>query len=158
MFEIERKFIVSQLPDLQEATSAVIRQGYISQPGDSVSMRLRQADQTFFLTVKRGEGAIRAECEAEITADQFEAFWPLTEGRRVKKTRWTGGLATGDLFELDVFAGSLASLRLVEVEFATEEAAAAFQPPDWFGRDVTESPAFGNKALATYGLPDGIAP
>ena len=158
MTEIERKFLVAQLPDLREATSAVIQQGYVSQPDDSVSMRLRQADQIYFLTVKRGEGVIRAECEAEITADQFEAFWPLTQGRRVEKTRWTGRLASGDLFELDVFAGSLAPLRLVEVEFATEEAAAAFQPPEWFGREVTENPAFGNKALATYGLPHGIAP
>ncbi|CUH75361.1 hypothetical protein TRM7557_00348 [Tritonibacter multivorans] len=158
MIEIERKFLVQKLPPLSGAVSAVVRQGYVTRPEDSVSLRLRQKGDTYFLTVKDGEGMVRAERETEISKAQFTLFWPLSEGRRLEKTRWTGLLPTGEVFELDLFQGPLAGLCLVEVEFDSPEAAAAFQPPEWFGRDVTEDPAFGNRALAAAGLPKGIMP
>ena len=158
MIEIERKFLVAILPDLTEATATTIQQGYLTQPDDSASVRLRQNGAICFLTVKTGEGLARTERETEIPPQQFAAFWPLTAGRRIQKTRWTGRLEGGHVFELDMFDPPLAPLRLVEVEFETVEAATAFEPPDWFGRDVTDDPAFGNKALAINGLPDNIAP
>lgn len=39
--------------------------------------------------------------------------------------------------ELDVFEGHYDGLILAEVEFASEEEAKAFNPPAWFGEDVT---------------------
>ncbi len=39
------------------------------------------------------------------------------------------------------------------MEFASAADAAAFVPPDWLGRDVTDDPRYKNKKLATDGLP-----
>lgn len=152
--EIERKFLVQHLPDLGRASRAVIRQGYLTQPTDSVEIRLRQKDETCFLTLKSDGETVRVERETEISQAQFETLWPETEGRRVEKERWTGGLPGGLSFELDLFSGALDTLRLVEVEFDAETAATAFAAPDWFGADVTQDKRFKNKALALDGVPD----
>lgn len=147
-FEIERKFLVRSMPDLAAATSATLRQGYITAPEDSVEVRLRQSGDKSVLCVKSGDGVVRTEREMTISAEQFATLWPQTEGRRIEKVRWTGHLDSDLRYELDVFAGDLSPLVVVEVEFASEPEAMAFVPPDWFGRDVSDDKRFRNKSLA----------
>ena len=57
--------------------------------------------------------------------------------------------------EVDLFEGDLAGLCVVEVEFPSEDAASAFEAPDWFGRDVTAVKGWSNADLARNGRPDG---
>ncbi|AXT26319.1 CYTH domain-containing protein [Ruegeria sp. AD91A] len=152
--EIERKFLVANLPDLSKAKKAVVRQGYLTAPDDSAELRLRQKNDAYFLTLKGVGGLVRMEREAEITAEQFDTFWPETEGRRVEKIRYTAQLQDGLVFELDVFAGDLAPLCLVEVEFTSQDQAARYVPPDWFGTDVTDDTRYKNKTMAINGVPD----
>lgn len=156
LVEIERKFLVADLPDLNNAQKSVIRQGYLTGPSDSVELRLRQKDDQLFLTLKSDGGVTRVERESEVSQPQFDVFWPQTEGRRVEKTRWTGALADGLQFELDLFEGALAPLRLVEVEFTSEPAAQDFVPPPWFGPEVTLDKAYKNKSLALNGAPESV--
>lgn len=151
--EIERKFLVANQPDLNGLDRALIRQGYLTSPRDSTELRLRQMNDTYFLTLKGSGGVARVEREVEISGLQFETFWPETEGRRLEKERYTGILSDGHRFELDVFLGVLAPLQLVEVEFASEVEARAFAPADWFGRDVTEDERYRNRTLAIEGIP-----
>lgn len=152
--EIERKFLVTDLPDLSAMQKAVVRQGYLTAPDDSTELRLRQKDDKHFLTLKGGGTMVRVEREAEITADQFNTFWPETEGRRVEKERYTGQLPDGRVFELDIFLGDLAPLQLVEVEFTSETEAREYTPPAWFGMDVTADNRYKNKTMAINGVPD----
>ena len=72
----------------------------------------------------------------------------VTQGRRIQKTRYTGALPDGLIFELDIFRGTPAPLLLAEAEFPTLDAESALIPPDWFGADVTAEKRFKNKALA----------
>ena len=146
MKEIERKFLVKgPVPDGLQPEP--IRQGYLTSASDSVEVRVRQTGSACFLTVKSGAGMIRDEREIMITAADFETLWPATEARRIEKRRHRGTLPGGRVFELDIFAGRLAPLVLVEVEFPSEAAARAFVPPDWFGADVTGDARYKNKAL-----------
>ncbi len=151
--EIERKFLVADLPDLSGTEKAVVRQGYLTAPDDSTELRLRQKNDRYFLTLKGSGVLVRVEREAEISAEQFNTFWPETDGRRLEKVRYTGQLPDGRVFELDVFQGDLAPLRLVEVEFQTEAEAEAYAPPEWFGADVTADKRYKNKTMATKGIP-----
>lgn len=149
--EIERKFLVAAMPDLSTAVRTDLRQGYVTAPDDSVELRLRQSGQSYILSVKTGEGVVRTEREIALDPQQFEALWPETAGRRIEKSRWTGHL-TGDLrYELDVYAGDLAPLLTVEVEFTSEAEATAFVAPHWFGADVSADKRFRNKSLALSG-------
>lgn len=147
MKEIERKFLIKG-PVPTGLASKPIRQGYITAASDTAEVRLRQKGDACFLTVKSEGGLVRDEYEIGIGKPEFETLWPLTQGRRVEKTRHVGKLAGGLEFELDVFEGHLAPLVLVEVEFPSEEAARAFIPPDWFGEEVTEDKRYRNRALA----------
>ncbi|PZX17196.1 CYTH domain-containing protein [Palleronia aestuarii] len=156
--EIERRFLVARLPDLEGAVPAAIRQGYLSWPGDRVELRLRRSGDACFLTLKSGSGLAREEREAAIDQAAFETFWPATEGRRIEKTRWTGWLAEGRVFELDLFEGAHAPLRIVEVEFESVAAAEAFAPPDWFGAEVTGNPAYSNRVMSVEGVPSDAGP
>lgn len=150
--EIERKFLVDHLPDLSQAQKKVIRQGYLTVPADSVEVRLRQQNDSFVLSLKTGDGLVRTELETTLSGEQFETLWPATADRRLEKIRWTGPLGEGLQFELDVYSGTLESLVIVEVEFASEQLAAEFEQPSWFGADVTSDKRYKNKSLAVNGL------
>jgi len=155
--EIERKFILPGRPsDDRLGPGTQIRQGYIAEE-DSVEVRVRITDDASNLTVKAGSGLSRTEVEVAISAAQAEALWPHTAGRRIEKTRHRVVLDddTPDLVaEVDVYAGTLDGLCVAEVEFASEAVAASFDPPDWFGRELTGDPAWSNATLARHGRPD----
>jgi len=151
--EIERTFLVPEMPRLEDLRCERVRQGYVTRPGDSAQVRLRRKGGRYLITVKSGAGLSRNERETEIDPAAFEALWPATEGRRLEKLRRTGRLPGGPAFELDEFRGPLAPLRLVEVEFRDTDAARAFTPPDWFGREVTDDPRYTNAHLAAEGAP-----
>jgi CYTH domain-containing protein len=149
MTEIERKWLVSEPPaEALAAPSERIDQGYLAIQEDGGEARIRRKGERYLLTVKSKGTLSRSEHEIELSAAQFESLWPATEGRRVEKTRHTLGP-----IELDVYEGQLAGLQLAEVEFDSEEAAAGYQPPPWFGAELTDDPRYKNSSLARYGRP-----
>jgi CYTH domain-containing protein len=150
MIELERRFLVDELPrDLGDASRIV--QGYLmTQPA---AVRVRRRDGACTLTVKTGAGLARTEIERAITTDEFEALWEVATDLRIEKRRFLVALDGGHTAELDLFDGELAGHRLVEVEFASADAAAAFHPPAWFGREVTDDGRYTNAALARHGWP-----
>ncbi len=150
--EIERKFLVQRLPALDIDAAVPIKQGYIMASNER-SVRLRQYGSAFICTVKSGSGVVREEVETSLTKSQFEQLWPTAVAHSLEKKRLRVELASGDIAELDLFGGSLAGLLLVEVEFDTEEAAHAFEPPCWFGEDVTADGRYTNSALSKHGVP-----
>jgi adenylate cyclase len=152
--EIERKFVITDRPDLEPAKTYEIEQGYLALATDDggAEVRLRRWDDGQALTIKGGTGKVRAEHEIELDRERFDAIWPLTEGRRVVKTRRV--IPHGELeIELDVYAGELEGLLVAEVEFDTEDAADRFEPPQWFGPEVTGDERYLNERLATSGRP-----
>ena len=144
--EIERKFLVRQMPEGQElAPRRHIIQAYIST--DPV-IRIRRSEKGCTLTVK-GRGTLcREELNLPLSPEAFERLMKKAEGRIIEKTRWLIPLGEHTV-ELDVFSGDLAPLVLAEVEFDSPEAALAFRPPCWFGDEVTEDPRYTNAYLST---------
>ncbi len=149
--EIERKFLVSEMPRAESGSTA-IEQGYLALDEDT-EVRLRRAGDELFLTAKGGHGEVREEVEVSIDPPSFEALWPLTAGRRVRKVRHYVPLGHGLRAEVDVYEGGLDGLRTVEVEFDSAEASRAFAPPPWFGSELTGDRRYANQTLATEGLP-----
>ena len=152
--EIERKFLLSSLPpDLDRHPSQVIEQGYLAFSPEGVEIRVRRKGEAHFLTVKKGGGMSRLEVELPLPAREFDTLWPLTAHCRVRKTRHNLPGPDGLTIELDIYEEKLAGLRVAEVEFPDEDAARAFRPPDSFGREITDDPAYRNQTLAREGLP-----
>ena len=56
------------------------------------------------------------------------------------------------IVELDVFDAPYEGLYLAEVEFSSEEQALSYNPPVWFGEDVTNSGKYHNSRLSQGNL------
>lgn len=143
--EIERKFLIDRLPDLNGCKMIVMSQHYLSV--DPV-MRIRQADDRFIFTYKSGEGMVRQEEEFEISEKDFAKLLAKRIGSGVYKKRYVIPLDEKLHAEVDVYEKQLEGLRVVEVEFENETEANAFVPPAWFGAEVTEDPSYTNAMLA----------
>jgi adenylate cyclase len=149
--EVERKFLVSEPPNLTAADAEDIEQGYLAIGSDG-EVRVRRKGDRLLLTAKRGSGLSREEAEVELDRESFEELWQLTEGRRLQKRRHV--LPQGDLrIEIDVYGGELEGLTVAEIEFSSEEEANAFDPPGWLGEEVTGDHRYLNETLATAGTP-----
>ena len=152
--EIERKFLLGGLPaTLRLARGEQIRQGYLALDGDT-EVRLRTGSKPPRLTIKSGHGEVRTEVELDVTGPDAAALWELTEGRRLEKTRRRMRIGGAEA-EVDEYGGDLQGLVVVEVEFDDDGAARAFEPPAWFGRELTGDDAYANRSLACDGLPAG---
>ena len=124
-------------------------QGFL--PGETIVERLRKTTRPdgstkYVRTIKLGRGVSRVEIEEEISDELFEALWPLTEGRRVRKRRYQ--LADEDLtWEIDRFLDR--ELVLAEVELSSVGTPIL---PEWLRphvvREVTDEAAFVNANLA----------
>ncbi len=153
MPEIERKFLLDILPDaLHRYPCREIVQGYI-QADETTEIRLRKHGDKHLLTMKIGQGLMRQEAEIVLSPHLFNKLWPLTQGRRLQKVRYD--IEQADLvWEVDVYQKEMTGLKVVEVEFASEEEAESFPAPEWFGREVTRDERYKNKNLALYGIPE----
>lgn len=155
--EVERKFVLEQVPaEAARVHATAIEQGYLA-VDEETEVRLRRADGKRQLTVKRGHGESREEIEVELCGEQFEALWPLTAGRRLRKTRYRLPLGEGLVAEVDRYVGEHAGLVVAEVEFASLEASQIFRPPGWLGREVTGDPGYANQRLAMNGSSGRVA-
>ncbi len=152
--EVERKFLLPEPPPwLGDHPSIAIAQGYIV-IDDEVEVRLRAADQHRMLTVKRGHGESREEIEVQLSAEQFDALWPLTESLRLRKRRFRVPV-DGLTAEVDVFEGELEGLVTGEVEFESIGAAERFEAPPWLGQEVTGDERYANQTPRPVGPPGG---
>jgi CYTH domain-containing protein len=152
MDEIERKFLLDRPPPvIDDHAPTRIEQGYLA-VSDDIEVRVRSRADERVLTVKGGHGLTRQEVSIPLTPAQFDELWELTSGSRLTKQRWVISQDAVEL-EIDVFDGDLEGLVIAEVEFPSEEAAAAFVAPDWFGREVTNDSDYSNATLATEGRP-----
>jgi len=150
--EIERKWVLAAPPPLDDKPFDEIRQGYLF--SGAAELRVRRAGNHCFITIKReGVKAARDEWENEIPEWTFDAVWPETKGKRLRKRRYSWREGRHKL-ELDVYEGKLEGLIVLEVEFRSTKSRDRFVLPDWAAGaiEVTEDPRFRNESLAQHGL------
>ena len=142
--EIERKFLVKRenLPEnLEQYPSKAIEQGYLcTEP----VVRIRKSNDNY-----KSKGLLaREEYNLPLTKEAYEHLKPKADGIVISKIRYVIPEKDGLSIELDVFKAPYEGLLLAEVEFPNEEAAHAYQPPKWFGEDVTYSAEYHNSTLS----------
>lgn len=148
MLEIERKFLVKQLPaQLKRFRSALILQGYLATEMKGAQVRLRKTGNVCTLAFKRRRGYGREEREIRLTLAQFDVLWPGTTGRRLRKVRYDVPW-NGRVIEIDVYRGIHRGLVVAEIEFPNRHTCDRFQPPDWLGREITKTRRYSNVRLA----------
>lgn len=146
--EIERKFLIPEenLPEnLSSFSCHEIEQGYLC---TAPVVRIRRQDDEYFLTYKSKGLLAREEYNLPLSKEAYEHLKPKADGIILSKTRWLIPEKDGLTIELDVFRAPYEGLYLAEVEFDSEEAAASYTPPAWFGEDVTYSSKYHNSNLS----------
>lgn len=146
--EIERKFLVQELPaELEDYPVRRIEQAYLC---TWPVLRIRRSGEEFWFTCK-GEGLLaREEHELPLSEEAYRHLLSKADGVVIAKDRYRIPLGAYTV-ELDVFDPPFAPLVLAEVEFPSEAEALAFQPPAWFGREVTYDGTYTNASLSRLG-------
>lgn len=151
--EIERKFLVRQLPEAYKDYSCIpIEQAYLC---TGPVVRVRRSGEAFWMTYKGSGLLAREEYDLPLTEEAYRHLLDKADGDRIRKQRYCIPWQ-GRTIEVDLFEPPLAPLVMAEVEFSSEEEARAFQPPDWFGREVTYDPAYANSNLSKGVLPESL--
>jgi len=154
--EIERKFQIKTMPEnMNQYKIKEIEQGYLC---TGPVVRIRKSNDDYILTYKSRLGMVEKAEEVALTCEEVElplskeAYEHLrvkTDNNLISKTRYLIPLNGGYTAELDVFHECLEGLKFVEVEFPSEEEAAAFISPEWFGKDVSFDKHYKNNYLST---------
>lgn len=173
--EIERRFLFDILPAEAPVKAYEIEQAYLNRkPVLRIRRKVRinitaagtentsgasdagtaqesaAADTSYECTYKgRRTGAIgKEEVNLPLNAEAYEHLRSKADGIILHKTRYVYDLGGGLQAEADVFGPPYEDLKIVEVEFDSEEAAASFAPPDWFGEEITGVKRYSNASLA----------
>lgn len=142
--EIERKFLLRQLPNQKPCTSYHIRQGYIARDKGNV-VRVRQQDERYILSVKSPhKGLARKEVEIDIPKSKAETLFNSCREPLIEKTRKLYDFES-HIWEVDFFKGPNDGLIIAEVELKSAKEKVILPP--WIGPEVTSYAKFYNANL-----------
>lgn len=160
--EIEKKYLIKELPDLSQFKCHEIEQGYLTR---KPTLRIRKKDDAYIFTYKSKikdapkDLNVNDEVERPLTKEAYEKLREKTEGYLISKTRYlipipaeytecSDGFPEKLTVELDVFHGRLEGLVFAEIEFPSEEVAGRFLAPKWLGQDVSDDHRYSNGYLS----------
>ncbi len=156
--EIERVWLLRGLPPIPAHHERwQLDQGYLVAENGTAEGRVRRTvlssgASAFHLNMKSGTGLIRQEHESSMTREEFDAAWPRTVGRRVRKLRHR--VCEGDLiFEIDQFLDFALVLAEVELPSADHVVSLPTWLDGWLVREVTNDSRYRNFNLALHGAP-----
>lgn len=144
--EIEKKYLLKELPDLKSYECHKIEQAYLC---TNPVVRVRREDETYYMTYKGSGMMSREEHNLPLNKEAYEHLLKKADGNIISKTRYLIPLETeGLIAEVDVFEVPFAPLIMAEVEFVSEEQANGFEAPEWFGDEVTFDGRYHNSYMS----------
>jgi CYTH domain-containing protein len=151
MKEIEKKYLVSSIIDLEKYEKIEVEQGYLNTTNPVI--RIRKYGNEFFLTYKSRlrsdkELNVAEEYEFPLSEDAYNNLKRKIDTNLIHKDRYLIPLKDGRVAELDIYHDKLEGLKTVEVEFDSMKAYKNFVKPSWFGEDITGVKKYFNSQLS----------
>ncbi|MFC1754262.1 hypothetical protein ACFL96_12880 [Thermoproteota archaeon] len=132
--ELERIFLAKELPqDLKNPV--LIKVGDFHDSDRVDSLKIKQKGDMCFLIKKEGDGGKRMEHIIPITQGEFDVIYPSATIKHSKK-RYMYPLGKR-ICEIDIYDDGLFGYVRLEVEFDNENDMNGFEPPQWFGEEIT---------------------
>lgn len=156
MLEIERKFLLNEIPEnIENCEKQEILQWYFEE--HKTTKRVRKTTSykngrkyiTYTLTRKQGKGLIREEEEKKISEKSFEEYRTFAQQYQIQKTRYLYP-HNNTIIEINQFHNNLDWLWMAEVEFWSEKESKTFDAPSRCYKEVTEKKEATNRYLAVY--------
>lgn len=123
-----------------------------------------QTEQTLLEVAQHDVPIGSTEYNLPLDKDSYEHMLKKADGNIIRKKRYlvpinADAFAEADVkklqidtsalkIELDVFDAPYDGTIIAEVEFPSEEAAAAYKPAEWFDEDVTGNPKYSNARMS----------
>lgn len=153
--EIERKWLfdMEKVPIELSKTITTYFQGYISVEPE-VRIRRKHVrrslltidnEPTYALCIKGNGTLSRIEIQRDITKEEFNQLLEVGNMKTedlIHKVYYTIPIDKYKLTVGTVDCNLDSTFSYGEIEFESEEEALAFNPPDWFGKEVTDDPAY----------------
>ena len=133
MKEIERKWILNKLPEIGDQKTVVYSRYFLYiENGIEVRIQSKGSKYEFERKVESND-LTRTGTKFEITKEEFEHFKKISIGSIERESYKYEGIS------VKVYRGQLEGLIRAEVEFDSEEMANSFNPPAWFGKEITNT-------------------
>lgn len=151
MIERELTFLAATLPEgLLDCSNKQITDLYVENGTNHADLRIRQNGDRHEITRKQpvaeGDASTQTEVTIPINATEFASF-ANTTAKRISKRRYYYNY-DGQTAEFDVFEDALDGLVVVDFEFETDAAKAAFVMPDFCLTDITQEKFIAGGVLA----------
>tara|TARA_B110000008_G_C16486023_1_gene370147 strand:+ start:17 stop:502 length:486 start_codon:yes stop_codon:yes gene_type:complete len=146
--EIEKKFLIKNIPFNQIQYSHKITQGYIVSDQYKV-IRVRKKNNEYFITIKGNKiGISRFEFEYKIPkGDANDLFQNFCKIGVIRKTRHYVHYKN-HIWEIDEFHNENEGLIIAEIELNSEDE--KFHIPDWIFKEVTGEAKYYNMNLIKH--------
>lgn len=136
-FEIERKWLLSSLPDAVMGITPIEYERYFLPSEQGEEIRIQKVGDKYTYQKKievPGVGRERAE-DRGISEEEFLELKKTAIGS-ILRTRYD----LSSIVAIQVYHGKHEGLIRYEVEFQSVDESEAFQPEPWAGREITDSP------------------
>lgn len=138
--EIERKFLVKEMPDIS-GVNPVPYERYYLRVEDGLEERIQRKGGVYEREIKRvvkGMGNVvqRTSEKTPITQEEFETLKQGKEGISRDSYR----VSSKPDISLKVYHGKFEGLVRAEIEFENETEAKQYEPVDWMGNEISQSP------------------
>ena len=149
---IERKFLLKEpVPVLPGRRSETFHIGCLSAQGTREVFVCRAGTKRFLRT-REGRQRFLRKFDIPIGKSHFDLLWKLVEGARILKKCHRARVGRLD-FQVETLECAKSSLSIAVVHFPKRQLAVAFQPPEFFGTEITGREEFSDAHLCMHGIP-----
>jgi CYTH domain-containing protein len=136
MEEIERKFLVKQLPDLS-SIQVVNYERYYLFVGNGIELRIQRKNHKYELERKVTTGDLtRTGNSCPLSPEEFNLLKQLSSKSIIRDAY---RLSESPNVSIKIYHGDCEGLVRAEFEFESEIEAKSFIPPEWCGDEVTNT-------------------
>ena len=145
--EIERQWLfdIDKMPEQFRFGCKDMEQSYLNLEPEvrlrkETSKLIFESNIIYWITIKGNGDLSREEINKEITKEEYEALkriGNITEDKIIRKIHWETYIGKYKLELNIVDKGTENEFCYGEIEFSSEEEALAFEPLNWFGKEVT---------------------
>lgn len=146
MEEIERKWILKSLPSEVTGQTPVQYERHFLFIGNGIEIRIQKKGDKFEFERKvENNDLTRTGQEFEITESEFNHLKKNAIASLLRESYLITGTPE---ISIKVYKGIHTGLIRAEVEFNDEDSAKGFNPPSWFGQEVTDTDLGKDKKLS----------
>ncbi len=134
--EIERKFLIKEMPDISNLKSLSYERYFLFR-NPSVEIRIQKKGDKYEFERKTTESNLSAKkYKFELTKEEFEKLKKQSNESIIRESY---KISETPEITIKIYQGKFEGLKRIEVEFSDEKEAQEFHPLEWFGKEITNS-------------------